>query len=327
MSAQRSRLIPTLLACSFALAPSTSSASKTTAAAPADEVTAAELYDQGRRAYRLGNFEEAVRMWEQAYAAADKPLLLYNISLAYKGKYGLTNDIADLRKAKAVLENFITLANTDPELDVDDAHERLTEIDAMIAKAESEREQDEAAPPSSETGLQTTGLRDTSDDPLRRGGLIAMSVGGALVLGGVIGGAFFGVRRSGFADDAERRRSTRDDACMGVTFPPDGEGDPLDFSESDGSDLDLSQIDCVNASLLLDTAQDNRRKATLGMGLSLGLGLGLGAAALVAGGILFARSKERGSSVARHELRLTPLGDLRSRAGRRLWGLSLQGRF
>jgi tetratricopeptide (TPR) repeat protein len=91
------------------------------AAAPAE--TPEGLYDEGRKAYRLGDYETAVQKWERAYALSDNALLLYNISLAYKGRYGITKDLADLRRARAVIDNFVTIAKSNDDVDVDDAED------------------------------------------------------------------------------------------------------------------------------------------------------------------------------------------------------------
>ena len=91
------------------------------AQAHSTEPTPEELYDEGRKAYRLGDFEAAVEKWEKAYDLSDNGLLLYNISLAYKGLYTITGDIADLRRARAILDNFIKVSKANPDIDPDDA--------------------------------------------------------------------------------------------------------------------------------------------------------------------------------------------------------------
>lgn len=303
------------------------------------QAAAKALYDEGRKAYRLGKFEQAVQKWEQAYAISDNPLLLYNIALAYKGKYGISTDIADLRQAKAVLQNFITLARADPQLELDDAPERLAELEAMIEQAESRQRTQTVPPPVLEPEEATpkpptTQLRPPQDDPgasLKLGGAISMGVGGAFLLAGAVSGAYFGIQGRAFRSDIDRLRPLEQEACMNVTFPPDTGGDPLDYAGTDGEGLNAAQIDCVNAAVRLDTARDNLDKANLGMGLGLGLGLGLGVAAITAGAVAYVRGHRRSRSndvaLGRHRLRWSPLHLAGPGHNERSWGLTISGRF
>lgn len=45
---------------------------------------AAELYDQGRKHFDLGEYKEAIASWKQAYMLSTAPLLLFNIGQAYR---------------------------------------------------------------------------------------------------------------------------------------------------------------------------------------------------------------------------------------------------
>lgn len=75
------------------------------AAAPA--LTARELFRQGQVAYENGAYEEAARLWEQAYQVEAVPALQYNLAQAY-GRLGrLSDELAALQLfvARAEPEN------------------------------------------------------------------------------------------------------------------------------------------------------------------------------------------------------------------------------
>ena len=96
-------LLATLCAATLSLA---SPVARAAAAPPAAE-SPEQLYEEGRKDYRLGRFQDAIDKWEKAYAIAELPLLLYNIALAYRQLYDVSADVEDLRKGKVVLKNFL----------------------------------------------------------------------------------------------------------------------------------------------------------------------------------------------------------------------------
>jgi tetratricopeptide (TPR) repeat protein len=266
MRASLTALLSTCLSTStlpgLALASATASAEEPSGSGP--EV----LYDEGRKAYRLGKFREAVEKWEEAYALSDQPLLLYNISLAYKGLYTITDDVADLRKAKAVLENFITLAASDPDLDADDAPERLAELDEMLAEAQ------QGGTVTPQVEIEPPQPRPLGDDPgkrLRVAGAATMGAGGGLLIVSGALGAFFGVKGSEFSDEVARQEALHAEMCGAAS-----------------QDLVCRQIRADR-----DAARDNGRAANLGLGLSLGIAGGLGLAAVVAGAVVFVQGNQR----------------------------------
>lgn len=283
-------------------------------AEPSGEPDPAELYDQGRKAYRLGDFEIAVEKWERAYELSDRPLLLYNISLAYKGLYGITKDIADLRRARAVLDNFIKLAEADPELEVDDAPERLAELDAMIAELERE---EEAHPSRAGTGTSTGDTTQANVDAQpasegRRGsdpgrvfkhaGIGLMAAGGAFVVTGVAVGVYYAVRGAYYQD---RLQQTYDRAREYMCVV----GDPAPTGP------------CVDTLANIPIHRRNGQLANRGAVISLGVGLGLGVATLATGAALYVVGKQRTRKwergLGRNELNLHWTGR----------GIAVSGRF
>jgi len=261
------------------------------------------LYEEGKKAYRLGRFDEAVVKWERAYELSERSLLLYNISLAYKGRYGISGNIDDLRQARAVMNNFFIIAQADPDTDPDDAQERIAELDRLIADAEANRppppkpEDDE---PKEEDEPKAIMMPDGPDPGrhLRIGGAATMGAGGLLVVTGSVLGIYFGVRGQEFSDELRQLQAERDAVCSNP-----------------------SSTACMQQDADIDTARNNGRKANLGLGLAMGIGGGLGVLAVVGGAIVFVQGNKKTADWKKtgfaQRLRVMPTGR----------GLALSGRF
>ena len=106
----------------------------------ADLAEAQREYQLGTQAYALGNYDQAVAHFERSYALSDRPELLFNIGQSYAQWYTLSADLAHLRKARKLFENYLKYLDAaqedDPEAR-DDAVRRIAEIDAEIAAVEA----------------------------------------------------------------------------------------------------------------------------------------------------------------------------------------------
>lgn len=268
----------------------------------AAEGTPEELYDEGRKAYRLGDFATAVKKWEMAYDLSDNGLLLYNVSLAYKGLYTISNDLGDLRRARAILDNFIKVAKANPDIDPDDAPERLIELDAMIAEAEQAAEDNKPPPPVVVQPAEGDELREKmgpdAGRKLRLAGMGTMVAGGAIALTGVAVAAVYAIKGEEFSSKLANSLGQQRDTC-------DDAGQP--------------QARCDEIQAEIDTWRDNGNKAnTVSVAIGVGLG-GVGVVALVAGGLVFNEGNKRTKQWERG------LAHLRVSPTRR--GFVLSGRF
>jgi tetratricopeptide (TPR) repeat protein len=244
------------------------------------------LYEDGRKAYRLGDFAAAVKNWERAYAVSEKPLLLYNISLAYKGRYTITKDIADLRRAKAVLDNFIKLAQADPDLELDDAPERMAEIELLIVAAERDEAAGEGITTTRDPQPETQ-LRDMPEgkDPgrvFRLAGIGAMAGGGVSLLTGAGLVSFYILKSSEFGSNLTTEVDRLDEPGVAPCE------DPRDADEPMGSGAECGQVR-ENISTWRSHGNAANRRAYISGGVLGGLAL----IGLVSGAVLFTEGNRR----------------------------------
>ncbi len=94
------------------------------AAAPAPD--ARELFRQGQAAYESGNYEEAARLWEEAYSVEAVPALQYNLAQAY-GRLGRLSD------ELAALQLFVARA-APGNAQLDSARARLGTLQERLAR-------------------------------------------------------------------------------------------------------------------------------------------------------------------------------------------------
>lgn len=320
--ARMTRALAALLVASIPIASVTLPA-PARAASMVAEPTAEELYEQGRKAYRLGKFKEAVDAWERSFAASDNPLLLYNISLAYRGLYGISGDLNDLKRARAVLENFIRVAEADTALqsEIGDAQSRIAEIDKELKEAEEKAraaKQNDVPPP--RTGPTKDEIRGKR---LRIAGAVTMGVGGALIITGTAVGAYASISGGDFRSKLDAAKKSAKsmlldaglsdamaDACIKSANQRNQKNRAC--APTEGSDQALSDVANFRA---------NGRKANTLAIVSFSVIGGLGLVAVITGAVLFAQGNRlRGKRVA--DLRLSPVI-----GGRSMTGMSLTGRF
>lgn len=261
-----------------------------------------ELYEEGRKDYRLGRFKEAIDKWEEAYAIAELPLLLYNIALAYRQLYDVSADVEDLRKGKVVLKNFLVVAERDPDVDPADAKLLMEEIDKLLENAESESPEDPA--PIDDVPERPEPVSPTGEDPgkkLRLAGAVTMGVGGAFVVTGVVVGVVYALKGGNFRDDLRNYQVA------------EMNGEPCIWSDG-------RTVACADA---ISNAREYGRRSNLYSGLGFGLGGALGLAAIATGAVLFVQGNRKSAAWSGKAARL----QIGPQIGRQRLGMAISGRF
>jgi tetratricopeptide (TPR) repeat protein len=157
-------------------------------------------FDVGRKEYRLGNYDEAIRVWKEAYLLYDDPNFLFNIGLAYRDK-------GDHEQAVKFLKNYLREAKNPPNRE--QVQQRIAELERLISerKANAERPPTSPQPPTEPQaeGAATGGggggetLVRNPGRGLRLGGLVTGGVGVALLGTGV----YFGLHANSIRSDVE----------------------------------------------------------------------------------------------------------------------------
>jgi tetratricopeptide (TPR) repeat protein len=305
----RSQVLASSLACSaLVLAPVHAAAGVTYGVAglvfaPSEEgdnqQAAKDAYAEGEKAYRLGRFEDAALAFERAYELSGLPDILYNIGLSHLRWYDVDPDIAHLRKAKVVFQNYVIEIQKNPDLgDLEEAEAVIAQIDEKIAEAEAAAKAD--GPRDVPSGEPV----DHGPDPgkkLRLGGSVAMGVGGAFVVAGVVSGVVLGVRGQEFEGDLANAYNERD--ALGCT-PTDG------------------RPECDEVNDRIEIFRNNGQQANaLAVGLGLALG-GVGIIGIVTGAVLFVQGNKKTKAWEQRKLlSVTPSW------GRGQVGLAVSGRF
>jgi tetratricopeptide (TPR) repeat protein len=194
---------------------------------------ARELYDAGQAAFETADYDRAIRLWSEAYAAVPRDEeyrptragLIYNIASARIEAYLDDHDLEHLRKAERLLEQYLAdyreIHGSGVAIDDETARveQRLRDVQDELARAES------AASPASEPLVPT---RTTTPDlprrvsPLTITGGIAIGLAGAaaatMVVGLVLGAKARDDFSSGDFDyDAVRRRGEQLDTLAIVS--------------------------------------------------------------------------------------------------------------
>jgi hypothetical protein len=316
---------------------------------PSEGLDAKALYEQGRAAYRVAKYEEALAAWERSYEISSAPLLLYNIALAHNAIYEKTGELDSLLQASEVMKSFITVAEADPALqsELGDARQRREGFLERIR----EHEEKERAAAEAKAAEEAAGKRNAEARAkrMRLAGAITMGVGGGVFLTGASLGTLYLVRSKEFSNQvAKDRRAVELKLEEGPDDPDattvnrcleneENATAALDYANSmSNGDLERVEAGCRPAiNELADLAQTrlNGKKANSLTIVGFAVIGGIGLAAVIAGAVVFAQGN-RASRAAKAAARLQivpQIGGL-SRlggpgAGPATNGFVVQGRF
>lgn len=104
-------------------------------AAPAiadDDAQSRAYFETGAKAYEKGDYLNAIRAFEQAYALTKRPGLVFSIAQSYKRQYAIDSNPANLRKSLEYYRRF--LAEDKNGKRRGDATQSIMEIEAVISR-------------------------------------------------------------------------------------------------------------------------------------------------------------------------------------------------
>jgi hypothetical protein len=188
---------------SLALAGAPAPAGEAAVEAPVDDLQARlkkaeELHERGKASFDTADYEGAIELWTEAYAAvpdvpegaAIKAHILYNVGAAREREFEANGDVAQLRRARIVFVQFETIIEDlypDPAAAAEErkrVEAKIAELDQKIAAAEGKGESE----PAVVTPVVPPPTKDDRNDkkppPPGRGLVIA---GGVLVGVGAVG--------------------------------------------------------------------------------------------------------------------------------------------
>ena len=108
----------------------------------------------GKQSYRLGEYDEAIALWKEAYRLKDNPAFLFNIGQAYREK-------GDLPKALQFFESYLKEAPANAS-NRSDVEQRVVELKKLIEDQRASAKR----PPNEPVEHPTT--RPTRPAPIRR---------------------------------------------------------------------------------------------------------------------------------------------------------------
>jgi tetratricopeptide (TPR) repeat protein len=113
-------------------------------AAPAsadDDAQSRAYFETGAKAYEKGDYPNAIRAFDQAYALTKRPGLIFSIAQSYKRQYAVDSNPAHLRKSLEYYRRF--LAEDKSGKRRGDATNSIMEVEAILGRLPA----DQQAPP------------------------------------------------------------------------------------------------------------------------------------------------------------------------------------
>jgi tetratricopeptide (TPR) repeat protein len=186
-------------------------------AANADKTRATELYKKSADAYLHGNFSEAIKLLDEAYALDPQPVLVYNQARAHEG-------LGHVDEAIALYETYLSQEPSSPDRGAIEQRistlrkqsEERQRIEKERAEVEAKREQQEQQRRDLEKREHEV---ETTRAPRERSPLpfVVAGVGGAgLVTGAVFG--FLAVGKENAGNDASSLREASEAQDTGQAF-------------------------------------------------------------------------------------------------------------
>jgi tetratricopeptide (TPR) repeat protein len=137
---------------------------------------ALQLFSDGKKAYKQGDMQTAIKDLEAAYELEPAPVLLYNLARAYEG-------IGELEKAVSAYEHFLSA-----EPNAEDRGAIETRLATLKREIDEQAQKQAPSPPSEVAPEVPAAARSPSTAPF----FVLAGGGAGLVLGGIFGGLALG---------------------------------------------------------------------------------------------------------------------------------------
>jgi tetratricopeptide (TPR) repeat protein len=138
------------------------------------EQEAADAFRKGSKAYEMGNYAEAVRLFERSYELSANADLLFNLGQAYSRWYEIDPDVEHLRKARKLYQNYLTRVEAEGNLTDDvraETEERIADVERRIDEHERARQRERPT---------------TTDKPVYKKGWFWGTIAGVVVAAGAV---------------------------------------------------------------------------------------------------------------------------------------------
>jgi hypothetical protein len=111
------------------------------AAAPAladEDAQSRAYFETGAKAYEKGDYQNAIRAFDQAYALTKRPGLIFSSAQSYKRQYAVDSNPTNLRKALEYYRRFLTEDKSGKRRG--DATSAIMEIEGILARLPAEQQ-------------------------------------------------------------------------------------------------------------------------------------------------------------------------------------------
>lgn len=176
---------------------------------------AREIYEIGKRAFRVGDLPTAAARFKESYQLYPAPLLLFNLGHVHQ-------QLNDPEQAKFFFQQFLVSAKpTDP--DREEATKRLDEVERTLRERREAAERAAAAEAAAKLAAQTPTQELVAPRPVVRRPSRGLVVGGAVALSLGVLGVAVGATGAALAVNASSDLSALNDARG--TFDPSRENE------------------------------------------------------------------------------------------------------
>lgn len=103
-----------------------------------DDAQSRAYFETGAKAYEKGDYPNAIRAFDQAYALTKRPGLIFSIAQSYKRQYGVDSNPTNLRKALEYYRRFLNEDKSGKRRG--DASSAIMEIEAILGRLPVEQQ-------------------------------------------------------------------------------------------------------------------------------------------------------------------------------------------